>query len=229
MATKKTAKSAKTYHYDLNTLASEMASIIKDTLSCEEYEDKQFEIDSLVNGIIEDESDFIQASEKNPIWIRDLAHLLTSRNLAEISHVYKKDTETERNTGHERLMASLKDAAFQAYMELDFADITDMLNYRCAEFNKVGPEDKKDESLEAIYIKNRPGDYEPKEIQEYIFWMVQEALKRFKEELDCGMLEEDPANILGEYYNHSSGLYCKVLPDSVEISYIPVSVTTFKE
>ena len=29
--------------------------------------------------------------------------------------------------------------------------------------------------------------------------------------------------VVGEYYNHGAGILCRVTPDGVEISYIPIS------
>jgi hypothetical protein len=138
------------------------------------------------------------------------------------------EVETEEySSGHEKeheeLMNKLYRAAFYAFSQVDFVDMVDMLNYRCVEFSKVGPRDKKDESLEAQYIENTPGNYEVPEIQKYVYEIVMESLNRFRDELDCGMLENDPEHLIGEYYNHSSGIYCRVLKNGVEISYMPIN------
>ena len=105
-------------------------------------------------------------------------------------------------------------------MEVDFTDLVDMLNYRRAEFDNIGSEK---ESIEALYIKNTPGNFEVKEIQEYVYWAVQEAFERFEDNLTEDMLKNSPELVVGEYYNHSAGILCRVTPGGVEISYVPIS------
>ena len=230
-----TAKS-KTFKYDRNNLATSIANIIKKTINEQITEELSREINIIVdNLIIEPEERYIKSlekQEKHPT-IKELSYSLIGRNIDAFTHIYKTEEtpkfigweETEESRlikKHEDLMNRLYRAAFQAYMELDFVDITEMLNYRKAEFTEVGPIDKKEESLEATYIINKPGEYEVKEIQEYVYWVVQEALHRYLDDLNAGMLEEDPQHMMGEYCNHSSGIFCRVTEDGVEINYVPI-------
>ena len=108
--------------------------------------------------------------------------------------------------------------------QIDFTDITDMLNYRGDSFSHVMYNSKNadsEESLESTYIVNKPGNYEVKEIQEYIYYVVQEALNRFNTQLHESREYNEPA--VGEYYNYESGIRCQVTEDGVEINYTPVS------
>lgn len=241
MATKKTTMKKTTVtkiSYDRTCIAADMSDYIKDRyFTDEDYEKKKYHIDSLVNSIIEKEDKFIQQEEAKGIHAlttAELAHSLVYRHSNEVTDICcnnlddEDGVETEEySSGHEKeheeLMNKLYRAAFYAFSQVDFVDMVDMLNYRCVEFSKVGPRDKKDESLEAQYITNEPGDYEVVEIQKYVYEIVMESLNRFRDELDCGMLENDPEHLIGEYYNHSSGIYCRVLKNGVEISYMPIN------
>lgn len=113
----------------------------------------------------------------------------------------------------------IKEYAFMAFSKFDFVDLADMLNYRSAVFSKVDSPN----SLEEKYIYNTPGNYEPLEIQIYIYHIVMEAIDRFRSEYEYsqqnGIGDED---ILGEYFNHGTGILCRVKKDFVEISYIPI-------
>ena len=122
---------------------------------------------------------------------------------------------------NQKLMHDLHEAAFYAYMGIDFVDITEMLNYRKAKFTDVKYHDTNgDETLEETYIIHEPGYYEVKEIQEYIYWALQEALIRFRNELYSGSTVEP---LTGEYFNYGSGIFCKVTRDGVEINYLPIT------
>ena len=94
----------------------------------------------------------------------------TAKNVSEI--IESEETEVAKEEKqYEELMTRLHAAAFHAYMQIDFTDITDMLNYRGDSFSNVMYNSKNadsEESLESIYIVNKPGDYEVKEIQEYM-------------------------------------------------------------
>lgn len=212
------------FTYNRDTLAVQMAAFIKNSFQ-EMEEDKVYEIDAVVNSIIEDEVSYIKSCERNPKKMTDyeLSSILVARNMGVISELYKEESEGEKSEEDDKfkqLLNNLKQAAFHAYMEVDFTDLTDMLNYRCADFDNIGSEN---DSIEALYIKNTPGNFEVKEIQEYVYWAVQEAFERFEDVLTEDMLKDSPELVVGEYYNHGAGILCRVTPDGVEISYIPIT------
>lgn len=212
------------FTYNRGTLAVQMVAFIKNSFQ-EMDEDKVYEIDAVVNSIIEDEVSYIKSCERNPKKMTDyeLSSILVARNMDVISELYKEESEGEKSEDADKfkqLLNNLKQAAFHAYMEVDFTDLTDMLNYRHADFDNIG---SKEQSIEALYIKNTPGNFEVKEIQEYVYWAVQEAFERFEDVLTEDMLKDSPELVVGEYYNHSAGILCRVTPDGVEISYIPIS------
>ena len=212
------------FTYNRDTLAVQMVAFIKNSFQ-EMDEDKIYEIDAVVNSIIEDEVSYIKSCEKNPKKMTDyeLSSILVARNMDVISELYKEESEGEKSEDDDKfkqLLNNLKQAAFHAYMEVDFTDLTDMLNYRHADFDNIG---SKEQSIEALYIKNTPGNFEVKEIQEYVYWAVQEAFERFEDVLTEDMLKDSPELVVGEYYNHGAGILCRVTPDGVEISYIPIS------
>lgn len=113
--------------------------------------------------------------------------------------------------------------AFESYSKIDFVDLTDMLNYRTVDFNYVGKD-----SLEEKYIRHSPGEYECKEIQQYVYAVYLEALERFKDEYSAWLVDNennpDDYEGYGEYYNHCSGIHVKVYVDSVEFNYTPISI-----
>lgn len=113
--------------------------------------------------------------------------------------------------------------AFESYSKIDFVDLTDMLNYRTVDFNNVGKD-----SLEEKYIRHSPGEYECKEIQQYVYAVYLEALERFKDEYSAWLVDNennpDDYEGYGEYYNHCSGIHVKVYVDSVEFNYTPISI-----
>lgn len=212
------------FTYNRDTLAVQMSAFIKNSFQ-EMEEDKVYEIDATVNSIIEDEASYIKSCERNPKKMTDyeLSSILVARNMDVISELYKEESEGEKSEDDDKfkqLLNNLKQAAFHAYMEVDFTDLTDMLNYRRADFDNIG---SKEQSIEALYIKNTPGNFEVKEIQEYVYWAVQEAFERFEDVLTEDMLKDSPELVVGEYYNHGAGILCRVTPDGVEISYIPIS------
>ena len=212
------------FTYNRDTLAAQMTAFIKNSFQ-EMDEDKIYEIDAVVNSIIEDEVSYIKSCEKNPKNMTDyeLSSILVARNMDVISELYKEESESEKSEDDDKfkqLLNNLKQAAFHAYMEVDFTDLTDMLNYRHTDFDNIG---SKEQSIEALYIKNTPGNFEVKEIQEYVYWAVQEAFERFEDVLTEDMLKDSPELVVGEYYNHGAGILCRVTPDGVEISYIPIS------
>lgn len=212
------------FTYNRDTLAVQMAVFIKNSFQ-EMDEDKIYEIDAVVNSIIEDEVSYIKSCEKNPKKMTDyeLSSILVARNMDVVSVLYKEESEGEKSEDDDKfkqLLNNLKQAAFYAYMEVDFTDLTDMLNYRHADFDNIG---SKEQSIESLYIKNTPGNFEVKEIQEYVYWAVQEAFERFEDVLTEDMLKDSPELVVGEYYNHGAGIFCRVTPGGVEISYIPIS------
>ena len=116
-------------------------------------------------------------------------------------------------------LMKIKDYAFDAFSKFDFVDLTDMLNYRCAAFSKV----EGDDSLEEKYIYNTSGNYEPLEIQIYVYHVVMEAIDRLRSEYEHSRQNHiDDERIMGEYFNHGAGILCRVEKDFVEISYIPI-------
>ena len=212
------------FTYNCDTLAVQMAAFIKNSFQ-EMDDDKVYEIDAVVNSIIEDEVSYIKSCERNPKKMTDyeLSSILVARNMDVISELYKEESDGEKSEEDDKfkqLLNNLKQAAFHAYMEVDFTDLTDMLNYRHADFDNIGSEK---DSIEALYIKNTPGNFEVKEIQEYVYWAVQEAFERFEDVLTEDMLKDSPELVVGEYYNHSAGILCRVTPSGVEISYVPIS------
>ena len=216
------------FTYNRDILAIQMRSFIESAFQ-EMEESKVYEIDAVVNSIIEDEVSYIKSCERNPKKMTDyeLSSILVARNMDVISELYKDEPEgesegekSEDDNKFNQLLNNLKQAAFHAYMEVDFTDLTDMLNYRRADFDNIGSSEK---SLEALYIKNTPGNFEVKEIQEYVYWAVQEAIERFEDVLTEDMLKNSPELVVGEYYNHSAGILCRVTPTGVEISYMPIS------
>ena len=212
------------FTYNRDTLAVQMSAFIKSSFQ-EMDEDKVYKINAAVNSIIEDEASYIKSCERNPKKMTDyeLSSILVARNMDAISELYKEESEGEKSEDDDKfkqLLNNLKQAAFHAYMEVDFTDLTDMLNYRRADFDNIG---SKEQSIEALYIKNTPGNFEVKEIQEYVYWAVQEAFERFEDVLTEDMLKDSPELVVGEYYNHGAGILCRVTPDGVEISYIPIS------
>lgn len=118
--------------------------------------------------------------------------------------------------------------AFESYSKIDFVDLTDMLNYRTVDFNNVGKD-----SLEEKYIRHSPGEYECKEIQQYVYAVYLEALDRFKDEYSAWLVDNennpDDYELFGEYYNHGSGIHVKVYVDSVEFNYTPISTYSSNE
>lgn len=212
------------FTYNRDILAVQMTAFIESSFQ-EMEESKVYEIDAVVNSIIEDEASYIKSCERNPKKMTDyeLASILVARNMDVISELYKDEPEGEKSEDDNKfnqLLNNLKQAAFHAYMEVDFAEVTDMLNYRHAEFDNIG---SKEQSLEALYIKNTPGNFEVKEIQEYVYWAAQEAIERFEDNLTEDMLKNSPELVVGEYYNHSAGILCRVTLGGVEISYVPIS------
>lgn len=212
------------FTYNRDILATQMVAFIESAFQ-EMDEDKVYEIDAVVNSIIEDEVSYIKSCERNPKKMTDyeMSCILIARNMDVISELYKEESEGEKSEEDDKfkqLLNNLKQAAFHAYMEVDFTDLTDMLNYRRADFDNIGSEK---DSIEALYIKNTPGNFEVKEIQEYVYWAVQEAFERFEDVLTEDMLKDSPELVVGEYYNHGAGILCRVTPGGVEISYIPIS------
>ena len=131
----------------------------------------------------------------------------TAKNVSEI--IESEETEVvKEEKQYEELMTRLHAAAFHAYMQIDFTDITDMLNYRGDSFSNV-------------MYNSKNTDSEVKEIQEYIYYVIQEALNRFNIQLHESREHNEP--VVGEYYNHKSGISCRVTEDGVEINYAPVS------
>ena len=213
------------FKYDRVVLAKSISTFIGTPLAGGDSE-QIYDIDEIAKTIILKEDSYIKSAEKtqNKNTYYELAALLVARNMNIVSKLYEnKDSELERIVNkNEELMNNLYKAAFKAYSVFDFVDLTDMLNYRGSEFNHVGATTSKDDSLEAQYIVHKPGSYEVKEIQEYTYWALQEALNRFRDMLTDDAEANDEA--LGEYYNHDSGIYCKVTKDAVEINYIPLTI-----
>lgn len=212
------------FAYNRDILAVQMVAFIEKSFQ-EMEESKVYEINAVVNSIIEDEVSYIKTCEKNPKKMTEyeLSSILVARNMDVISELYKEESEGEKSeydNKFNQLMNNLKQAAFHAYMEVDFTDLTDMLNFRHADFDSIGSEKQ---SLETLYIKNTPGNFEVKEIQEYVYWAVQEAIDRFKDVLTEDMLKNSPELVVGEYYNHGAGILCRVTPSGVEICYMPIN------
>lgn len=140
-----------------------------------------------------------------------MAKIKTSKQIEEGYEVILDETDTA--------IMKIKEYAFVAFSKFDFVDLTDMLNYRSAVFSKVNGPD----SLEEKYIYNTPGNYEPLEIQIYVYHVIMEAIDRFKSEYEYSRQKSiDDEHIMGEYFNHGAGILCRVEKDSVEISYIPI-------
>ena len=121
----------------------------------------------------------------------------------------------------------LFELGLECFSEIDFEDVTDMLNYRRATFTNVGGDD----SIEKFRISSSPGNYEVNEIRQYIYSIMFEAIERFMTEFEADLQASEPneEEILGEYFNHDSGLYVKVTVDSVEFEYIPVHTSASVE
>lgn len=122
----------------------------------------------------------------------------------------------------------LFELGLECFSEIDFEDVTDMLNYRMTTFTNVGGDD----SIEKCRIHNSPGNYEVNEIRQYIYSIMFEAIERFMSEFEADLQATEPNErdeILGEYFNHDSGLYVKVTEDSVEFEYIPVHTSASVE
>ena len=121
----------------------------------------------------------------------------------------------------------LFELGLECFSKIDFEDVTDMLNYRRTTFTNVGG----DNSIEKWRIFNSPGHYEVNEICQYIYSIMFEAIERFMSEFEADLQAVEPNEIelLGEYFNHDSGLYVKVTVDSVEFEYIPVHTSASVE
>ena len=159
------------FTYNRDILAAQMTAFIESSFQ-EMDEDKVYEINAVVNSIIEGEASYIKSCERNPKKMTDyeLSSILVARNMDVISELYRDEPEGEKSEDDDKfkkLMNNLKQAAFHAYMEVDFTDLVDMLNYRRAEFDNIGSEK---ESIEALYIKNTPGNFEVKELPEIKLW-----------------------------------------------------------
>lgn len=220
----------KQFKYDREKIIECITGMVKNTFSKEEVEEKEFKIHATANVLIDCEENYIKNIEKqeNHPTLKELSYNLIGRNLGFFKDVYSYDHTWEEveaakeENENQKLMHNLQEAAFHAYMEIDFADITEMLNYRKAKFTDVKYHTTNgDETLERTYIIHEPGFYEVKEIQEYVYWAVQEALSRFKDELYGSGLDNVP--IVGEYFNYDSGIFCKVTRDGVEINYLPIT------
>lgn len=121
----------------------------------------------------------------------------------------------------------LFELGLECFSKIDFEDVTDMLNYRRSTFTNVGG----DNCIEKWRISNGPGDYEVNEIRQYIYSIMFEAIERFMSEFEADLQASEPNEIelLGEYFNHDSGLYVKVMVDAVEFEYIPVHTSASVE
>jgi hypothetical protein len=121
----------------------------------------------------------------------------------------------------------LFELGLECFSKIDFEDVTDMLNYRKTTFTNVGG----DNSIEQWRISNSPGEYEVNEIRQYIYSIMFEAIERFMLEFEADLQATEPNEIelLGEYFNHDSGLYVKVTVDAVEFEYIPVHTSASVE
>lgn len=220
----------KPFKYNREKIIECITGIVKNTLSKEEAEEKAYKINATVNVLVDCEENLIKSIEKqeNHPTLKELSYKLIGRNIGFFKEVYSYDHTWEEieaakeENENQKLMHNLQEAAFHAYMEIDFTDITEMLNYRKAKFSDIQCHATNgDESLEQTYIIHEPGFYEVKEIQEYIYWVVQEALSRFRDELHSNIKDNNP--IMGEYYNHQSGIFCRITKDGVEISYTPIT------
>lgn len=220
----------KPFKYNREKIIECITGIVKNTLNKEEAEEKAYKINATANVLVDCEENLIKSIEKqeNHPTLKELSYNLIGRNVGFFKEVYHDDHTWEEveaakeENENQKLMHKLQEAAFYAYMGIDFADITEMLNYRKAKFTDVKYHNTNgDETLEQTYIIHEPGYYEVKEIQEYIYWALQEALSRFKDEL----YSSGPNNesITGEYFNHDSGIFCKVTRDGVEINYLPIT------
>jgi hypothetical protein len=122
----------------------------------------------------------------------------------------------------------LFELGLECFSKIDFEDVTDMLNYRRTTFTNAGGDD----SIEKCRISNSPGNYEVNEIRQYIYSIMFEAIESFMSEFEADLQSEEPYErdeIIGEYFNHDSGLYVKVSKDSVEFVYIPVHTSASVE
>lgn len=220
----------KSFKYNREKIIECITGIVKNSLNKEEAEEKAYKINAAANMLVDREENLIKNIEKqeNHFTLKELSYILLGRNTGFFKDVYHDDHSweeveaAEEENKNQKLMRNLQEAAFYAYMETDFADITEMLNYRKAKFTDVKYHNTNgDETLEQTYIIHEPGYYEVKEIQEYIYWAIQEALSRFKDELYSGGPNNE--SITGEYFNHDSGIFCKVTRDGVEINYLPIT------
>jgi len=220
----------KPFKYNREKIIECITGIVKNTLSKEEVEEKAYKISATVNVLVDCEENFIKSIEKqeNHPTLKGLSYNLIGRNIGFFKDVYSYDHTWEEieaakeENENQKLMHNLQEAAFHAYMEIDFTDITEMLNYRKDKFSDIQCHATNgDKSLEQTYIIHEPGFYEVKEIQEYIYWVVQEALSRFRDELHSSIKDNNP--IMGEYYNHQSGIFCRITKDGVEINYTPIT------
>lgn len=220
----------KPFKYNREKIIECITGIVKNTLSKEEVEEKAYKINATANVLVDCEENFIKRIEKqeNHPTLKELSYNLIGRNIGFFKEVYSYDHTWEEieaakeENENQKLIHNLQEAAFHAYMEIDFTDITEMLNYRKAKFSDIQCHATNgDKSLEQTYIIHEPGFYEVKEIQEYIYWVVQEALSRFRDELYSSIKDNNP--IMGEYYNHQSGIFCRITKDGVEISYTPIT------
>jgi hypothetical protein len=221
---------AKPFKYNREKIIECITGIVKNTLSKEEAEEKAYKINATVNVLVDCEENLIKSIEKqeNHPTLKELSYNLIGRNIGFFKEVYSYDHTWEEieaakeENENQKLMHNLQEAAFHAYMEIDFTDITEMLNYRKDKFSDIQCHATNgDKSLEQTYIIHEPGFYEVKEIQEYIYWVVQEALSRFRDELHSNIKDNNP--IMGEYYNHQSGIFCRITKDGVEINYTPIT------
>lgn len=220
----------KPFKYNREKIIECITDIVKNTLSKEDVEEKAYKINATANVLVDCEENFIKRIEKqeNHPTLKELSYNLIGRNIGFFKEVYSYDHTWEEieaakeENENQKLMHNLQEAAFHAYMEIDFTDITEMLNYRKDKFSDIQCHvTNGDKSLEQTYIIHEPGFYEVKEIQEYIYWVVQEALSRFRDELYSSI--KDNNLIMGEYYNHQSGIFCRITKDGVEINYTPIT------
>lgn len=220
----------KPFKYNREKIIECITGIVKNTLSKEEAEEKAYKINATANVLVDCEENLIKSIEKqeNHPTLKELSYNLIGRNIGFFKEVYSYDHTWEEieaakeENENQKLMHNLQEAAFHAYMEIDFTDITEMLNYRKDKFSDIQCHATNgDKSLEQTYIIHEPGFYEVKEIQEYIYWVVQEALSRFRNELHSNIKDNNP--IMGEYYNHQSGIFCRITKDGVEINYTPIT------
>ena len=131
-----------------------------------------------------------------------------------------KNKNQQNKSESDKVIAKITKYAFDAFSKFDFGDLTDMLNYRGAKFNRVDDGD----DIEGSYIYSKPGEYETMEIQNYVYQVVLKAIDRFRIEYEHSQEnpDETAAGIIGEYFNRGTGILCRVEKDNVQISYIPI-------